>query len=42
MPTDPIARLLELGEEHGCIHLTQLNEVVQALELEEAEIEALF
>ncbi|HET7044048.1 MAG TPA: sigma-70 family RNA polymerase sigma factor [Gaiellaceae bacterium] len=42
MPTDPIARLLEHGEEHGCIHLTQLNEVVQALELEEEEIEALF
>jgi RNA polymerase primary sigma factor len=39
---DPIARLLEHGEEHGCIHLTQLNEVVQALELEEEEIEALF
>src|SRR4051794_31509606 len=39
---DPIARLLEHGEEHGCIHLTQLNEVVQALELEEEEIESLF
>ena len=42
MTTDPIARLLEHGEEHGCIHLTQLNEVVQALELEEEEIEAIF
>ena len=42
MDSDPIARLLEHGEEHGCIHLTQLNEVVQALELEEDEIEKLF
>jgi RNA polymerase primary sigma factor len=42
MTSDPIARLLEHGEEHGCIHLTQLNEVVQALELEEEQIESLF
>ena len=42
MDSDPIARLLEHGEEHGCIHLTQLNEVVQALELEEEEIEKVF
>ncbi len=42
MSHDPIARLLEHGEEHGCIHLTELNEVVQALELEEEEIESLF
>jgi RNA polymerase primary sigma factor len=42
MSTDPIARLIDHGEEHGCIHLTQLNEVVQALELEEDDIEALF
>jgi RNA polymerase primary sigma factor len=42
MTADPIARLIEHGEEHGCIHLTQLNELVQALELEEDDIEALF
>jgi RNA polymerase primary sigma factor len=42
MSQDQIARLLEHGEEHGCIHLTELNEVVQALELEEEEIESLF
>jgi len=42
MSHDPIARLLEHGEEHGCIHLTELNEVVQALELDEEEIESLF
>ncbi len=42
MSQDQITRLLEHGDEHGCIHLTELNEVVQALELEEEEIEALF
>src|SRR5215208_6558760 len=42
MNIDPIARLLEHGEEHGCIHLTQLNEVVQTLELDEDDIESLF
>src|SRR3954454_22837429 len=42
MSTDPIARLLEHGEEHGCIHLTQLNEVVQTLEMDEDDIEAVF
>jgi RNA polymerase primary sigma factor len=42
MTADPIARLIEHGEEHGCIHLTQLNELVQALELEENDIEAVF
>jgi RNA polymerase primary sigma factor len=42
MTADPIARFIEHGEEHGCIHLTQLNELVQALELEEDDIEALF
>ncbi len=42
MSADPIARLLEHGEENGCIHLTQLNEVVQALELDEEQIESLF
>ncbi len=42
MSQDQIARLLELGEEHGCIHLTELNEVVQALEMDDEDIEALF
>ncbi len=42
MSEDPIARLIAHGEEHGCIHLTQLNEIVVSLELEEEEIEALF
>src|SRR5213594_27312 len=42
MSEDLIARLLEHGEEHGCVHLTELNETVQALELDEEEIESLF
>ncbi|MGH3050655.1 MAG: sigma-70 family RNA polymerase sigma factor, partial [Gaiellaceae bacterium] len=38
---DPIAFLIEHGEEHGCVHLTELNEVAQKLELEDEEIESL-
>src|SRR5919202_4939896 len=38
---DPIAVLLEHGEEHGCVHMTELYEIVQKLELEEDEIESL-
>ncbi|MFL5962585.1 MAG: RNA polymerase sigma factor RpoD/SigA [Gaiellaceae bacterium] len=41
MSQDPIAVLVEHGEEHGCVHMTELYEVVQKLELEEEEIEAL-
>ncbi len=39
--SDPIALLLEHGEEHGCVHMTELNELVAKLELEEEDIEAL-
>jgi RNA polymerase primary sigma factor len=38
---DPIAVLIDYGEEHGCVHMTELYEVVQKLELEEEEIESL-
>jgi len=41
MTQDPIAVLLEHGEEHGCIHMTELHEIVGKLELEEEEIESL-
>jgi RNA polymerase primary sigma factor len=41
MSQDPIAILIEHGEEHGCIHMTELNDVVQKLELEEDDIESL-
>jgi RNA polymerase primary sigma factor len=38
---DSIARLLEHAEEHGCVHMTELYEVVQRLEMDEDDIEAL-
>jgi RNA polymerase primary sigma factor len=38
---DPIAVLLEHGEEHGCVHMTELHEIVQKLELEEEDVESL-
>jgi RNA polymerase primary sigma factor len=41
MNQDPIAILIEHGEEHGCIHMTELYDVVQKLELEEDDIESL-
>ena len=42
MAHDPIAVLVEHGEEHGCVHMTELYEIVGRLELEEEEIESLF
>jgi RNA polymerase primary sigma factor len=42
MNADPIAILVEHGEEHGCVHLTELHEIVAKLELEEDDIETLF
>jgi RNA polymerase primary sigma factor len=41
MAQDPIAVLIEHAEEHGCVHLTELNEITQKLELEEEDVEAL-
>ena len=41
MTQDPIAVLVEHGEEHGCVHMTELYEIVQRLELEEEDIETL-
>ena len=37
----PIAVLVEHGEEHGCVHMTELYELVQKLELDEDDIESL-
>jgi RNA polymerase primary sigma factor len=39
MTADPIDVLLEHGEEHGCIHMTELYEVVSRLDLDEDEVE---
>ena len=41
MSQDLIAVLIEHGEEHGCVHMTELHEIVQKLELEDEEVEAL-
>src|SRR5437763_91571 len=41
MAQDPIAVLVEHGEEHGCVHLTELYEITQRLEMDEDDIEAL-
>jgi RNA polymerase primary sigma factor len=41
MTQDPIAVLVEHGEEHGCVHMTELYEIVQKLEMEEDDIENL-
>ncbi len=41
MSQDLIAVLLEHGEEHGCVHMTELYETVAKLELEDEDIEAL-
>jgi RNA polymerase primary sigma factor len=38
---DPIAFLFEHGEEHGCVHMTELHEIVGKLELDEDDIESL-
>jgi RNA polymerase primary sigma factor len=41
MTVDPIAILLEHGDEHGCVHMTELHELVQKVELDEEEMDAL-
>ena len=41
MATDPLAVLLEHGEEHGCVNMTELYEVVGRLELEEEQVETI-
>jgi RNA polymerase primary sigma factor len=37
---DAVTVLLDHGEEHGCIHFTELDELTQRLELDEDELEA--
>jgi RNA polymerase primary sigma factor len=41
MTVDPIAILLEHGDEHGCVHMTELHELAQKVELDEEEMNAL-
>jgi RNA polymerase primary sigma factor len=42
MTPDPIDVLLEHGDEHGCIHMTELYEVVQRLDLDEDEVQDVY
>ena len=42
MTSDPIGLLLEHGDDHGCVNLTELHELTQRLELDDEDIEALF
>ena len=42
MSRDRIHALIDQGEEHGCVNLSYLNEVVTELELDEEEIERLY
>ena len=41
MDSDPIVLLVEHGEEHGCVHITELYEVAHRLELDENELATL-
>jgi RNA polymerase primary sigma factor len=41
MSLDPISLLLEHGEEHGCVNMTELHETVARLELEDEDVESL-
>jgi hypothetical protein len=41
MTHDPIGLLLEHGDDHGCVHLTELRELAQKLELDDEDVEAL-
>jgi RNA polymerase primary sigma factor len=39
---DPLQLLLDHGEEHGCVNMTDVHQVVTRLELEEDEVEDLY
>src|SRR6476660_7293119 len=38
----PVAALLDRGEQHGCVDLSEVNELVQALELEDDDVGHLY
>ena len=38
----PLAALVDRGEQNGCVNLTELDELVQALELEDADLTPLY
>src|SRR6202008_2549642 len=41
MAADPIELLREHGDEHGCVNMTELYEVIARLELEEEDTDAI-
>jgi RNA polymerase primary sigma factor len=41
MTIDPLAVLLEHGEEHGCVNMTELYEIVGKLELDDDQVETI-
>jgi RNA polymerase primary sigma factor len=41
MATDPLAVLVEHGEEHGCVNMTELYELFGKLELEDEQVDAI-
>ena len=41
MTQDPIAVLIDHGDEHGCVHMTELYEIVQRLEMDDEDVESL-
>jgi RNA polymerase primary sigma factor len=41
MGTDPLAVLVEHGEEHGCVNMTELYELFGKLELEDEQVDAI-
>jgi RNA polymerase primary sigma factor len=41
MATDPLAVLVDHGEEHGCVNMTELYELFGKLELEDEQIDAI-
>jgi RNA polymerase primary sigma factor len=42
MAQDPLALLIEHGDEHGCVNMTELHDLVRKLDLEEEDVETLF
>jgi RNA polymerase primary sigma factor len=42
MAQDPLALLIEHGDEHGCVNMTELHDLVRRLDLEEEDVENLF
>src|SRR5436309_15674623 len=42
MSTDPVAALIERGVETGCVEISELNELVDAQELDDEEVASLY